>query len=33
MKELKRFWLFSGLNYYPGGGMKDFKGCFDTKEE
>lgn len=25
--------LFSGYNYYPAGGMKDFIGSFDTIEE
>lgn len=30
---MKRFLLFSGDLYYPLGGIKDFKGSFDTKEE
>lgn len=30
---MKRFWTFSGDTYYPIGGMQDFKGSFDTKEE
>lgn len=29
---MKPFWLFSGSVYYPGGGMKDFQGSFDTLE-
>jgi len=33
MNTQKRFWLFAGDNYYPSGGMKDFKGSFDTAEE
>lgn len=27
---MKRFALFSGANYYPGGGWSDFGGTFDT---
>lgn len=30
---MKRFMLFAGENYYPCGGMEDFKGSFDTYEE
>jgi hypothetical protein len=30
---MKRFMLFSGRNYYPKGGMQDFRGSFDTLEE
>ena len=30
---MKRFLLFSGWNYYPSGGVDDFNGSFDTKEE
>jgi hypothetical protein len=29
----KRFGLFAGYQYYPLGGMKDFRGRFDTVEE
>ena len=29
---MKRFALFAGLNYYPGGGMSDFVGCFETED-
>lgn len=29
---MKRFLLFSGDCYYPGGGWDDFKGDFDTAE-
>lgn len=30
---MKRYWLFAGENYYPCGGMRDFKGAFDSPEE
>ena len=30
---MKRFLLFAGDNYYPAGGMEDFKGDFDTVDE
>lgn len=30
---MKRFWLFSGYDYYPDGGMNDFEGSFDSFEE
>ena len=30
---MKRYLLFSGDNYYPGGGWNDFKGAFNTVEE
>lgn len=30
---MKRYWLFEFDQYYPGGGMYDFKGDFDTIEE
>lgn len=30
---MNRYILFSGDDYYPSGGMKDFRGFFDTKEE
>jgi hypothetical protein len=30
---MKRFLLFKGDNYYPSGGMDDFQGDFDTREE
>ena len=29
---MKRFLLFSGVNYYPRGGMGDFNDSFDTLE-
>lgn len=30
---MKRFLLFTGLYYYPSGGMDDFREDFDTLEE
>ena len=27
---MKRYLLFTGNQYYPSGGMEDFKGSFDT---
>ena len=30
---MKRFWLFAGAVYYPGGGMSDFQGDFDSLDE
>lgn len=30
---MKRYMLFSGDKYYPGGGMKDFIDSFDTIDE
>lgn len=30
---MKRFAVFAGDNYYPGGGMGDFIKSFDTAEE
>jgi hypothetical protein len=27
---MKRYWLFAGREFYPLGGMKDFKGDFDS---
>lgn len=30
---MKRFLLFSGDIYYPGGGWNDFQGDFDTLNE
>lgn len=30
---MKRFAVFAGYEYYPAGGMYDFKGSFDTKAE
>lgn len=30
---MKRFWLFIGADYYPGGGMNDFISSFDTLDE
>ena len=29
---MKRYWLFAGEEYYPLGGMKDFRGSFETDE-
>lgn len=30
---MKRYLLFAGDDYYPGGGWDDFMGSFDTIEE
>ena len=30
---MKRYWLFFGSDYYPNGGMSDFRDSFDTQEE
>lgn len=30
---MKRFLVFSFDQYYPGGGMNDFEGEFDSEEE
>lgn len=30
---MKRFLAFGGEHYYPHGGMDDFSGSYDTKEE
>ena len=30
---MKRYALFQGTIYYPGGGWSDFAGTFDTIEE
>jgi len=30
---MKRFLLFCGSQYYPGGGWYDFSKSFDSKEE
>jgi len=30
---MKRFLLFSGVDYYPKGGFWDFKGAFETVAE
>jgi hypothetical protein len=30
---MKRYWLFGGNSYYPNGGMGDFRGSFDSREE
>jgi len=27
---INRYWLFTGDNYYPEGGMHDFRGKFET---
>ena len=31
--SLKRFILFAGEHYYPGGGTRDYVNSFDTLEE
>lgn len=31
--KTKRFILFAGREYYPLGGILDYSGSFDTKEE
>jgi len=31
--KLKRYWVFLYATYYPGGGMNDFAGSFETVEE
>ena len=33
LKKPKRFWLFRFDDYYPGGGMHDFVGKYDSLEE
>lgn len=30
---MKRFYLFAGYNFCPGGGLGDYRGAFDTKED
>jgi hypothetical protein len=30
---MKRYWLFGGNSYYPNGGMGDFRGSYDSREE
>ena len=30
---MKRWWVFVYDAYYPAGGLGDFKGAFETKEE
>lgn len=30
---MKRYIVFAGSDYYPGGGWGDFRGDFDTLEE
>ena len=30
---MKRYLLFAGYKYYPGGGWKDFENDYDTIEE
>ncbi len=30
---MKRYLLFAGWNYYPGGGWEDFQGSFETIED
>jgi len=29
-KFTNRYWLFAGYNYYPSGGLNDFRGSFKT---
>lgn len=29
----KKFWVFAGTEYYPSGGMNDFKDSFDNYNE
>ena len=31
--SFKRYWLFGGDNYYPSGGLYDFKKTFSTDQE
>jgi hypothetical protein len=30
---MKRYFLFAGMQYYPGGGWGDFQGAFASVEE
>lgn len=30
---MKRYALFAGMTYYPGGGWSDFQGSFDVPED
>lgn len=30
---IKRFLVFSGIEYYPFGGWRDYKGSADTKDD
>lgn len=30
---MKRYWLFAGKEYYPNGGMEDYKADFDSVED
>lgn len=30
---VERYLLFSGENYYPGGGWRDFDGAYETLDE
>jgi len=30
---MKRYMLFCGYYYYPGGGWEDFVGCYDTIDD
>ena len=30
---MKKFMVFTGSDYYPSGGMKDFRADFDTLDE
>ena len=33
MESMKRYLVFGGAAYYPGGGWSDFVGAFDSLEE
>jgi len=33
VKDMKRYWLFAGDNYYPDGGWNDFVGTFDAVQD
>lgn len=30
---MKRYMLFAGMKYYPGGGMADLLGCLDSLDD
>lgn len=30
---MNKFWLFAGSIYYPSGGMRDFRGEFDSVKD
>lgn len=33
MEDVNRYWLFIGLDHYPGGGIKDLHGTYKTLQE